>query len=175
MKKIYNKPLVKKSYKGQEVHPDYKKYGIEPEIHAEQTVDLKEVSKLSRRLKSRIEKQGDIYTFSTEYMPEQLKKLRKFLINDNFICDDITENQFCYIFTEQLLPDYIKRIKWKGSKESLRYFLELLIPEITLHKNQVAKCFVDIDNDPMAISKPNRKKGTRKDIKTRLIKIIDNI
>ncbi|HEY5125094.1 MAG TPA: hypothetical protein VIK14_15295 [Ignavibacteria bacterium] len=156
MKKIYSKPLIKKLYKGQEIHPYFIKYGFEPEPdnNIKKTVDLKNVDKLNQFLEIHSER---IFTFSTEYLPSQLKKLRKSLIDNNFISDSITENQFIYIFTGQLITDRMKPIKWKirwGGKESLRCFLELLLLGKTVHRDQVKKCFIDWNNKPFLISKP---------------------
>jgi hypothetical protein len=167
MKKIY----FVKYFFHQPVHTDYKKYGTVPEPRAEQTVDLKKVDQVNKHINDLLA-DGKLLTFSTEYMPFQLKKLRLELISDNFIFDDITENQFCHIFTGQLMTDFVKPIKWKGSKESLRFFLELLIPGIVIHKYQVANCFVDVDNKPIIISKPNRTKAVSHAIKARFEKII---
>ncbi len=151
----------------------YKKYGLEKEPSEPEGVNLKKVGKLLKKLKSN---RHNIFTFSTEYMPFQLKKLRTLLIEDNFIFADITENQFCHIFTEQLVTEKTKRIRWKTSKEALRYFLKYLIPSIgTLHKNQVANCFSDKDGKPFEISKPNKKKPIRKAIEARIKDIVHNI
>lgn len=177
MKKIYSKPLVKKFRKGQlsekgrsrwhEVHTTFIKYGIESE-----DVSTKPKKKLNQQLfKNQIDKLPR--TFSTEYTPKQLKQLRQSLIEENFICDNISENQFIYIFTGQLITDRMTPIKWKirwGGKMSLRCFLELLL--LPVHKNQVRNCFIDADSKPFLISKPN---GKISFYHKRLKKIVYNI
>jgi len=147
----------------------YKKYCIEPEPgKVPAGVNLKEVKRILKKLKSR----HDIYTLSTEYMPYHLKRLRALLIEDNFIFDDITENQFCHIFSNQFVSKYTKRITWRKSKESLRYFLENFIPGIYIYKDQIKNLFNDKTGNPMIINKANRNLILRKEIRKRIDKII---
>jgi len=141
------------------VNTFYKKYEYPetPKPNIKSEVNLREVKRLSLKLKLHEDR---IYTFSTEYTPNQLKRLRQSLIEENFISDNITEDQFIYIFTDQLVINKMVPIKWKvrwGGKTSLKYFLELLF--IPIHKNQVRNCFIDADNKPFLIPKPNRIKG----------------
>jgi hypothetical protein len=136
---------------------EYPKTPEIPKPKVESKVNLKEAQRLSLKLKAHPDR---IYTFSTERTPDQLKILRQRLIDGKFISDNITEDQFIYIFTEQLVVDYMVPIKWKirrGGKTALKYFLELLF--IPIHKNQVSNCFIDADGKPFLISKPNRING----------------
>lgn len=125
------------------VHTEIIKYGIEPD------------PKFSKYIR---DNQHEIFTFDTGYTGEKLKHIRKRLIRAKFIDRNITEDQFSAIFKKQMLTWRIKPIVWLDSKENLRFFLETLIPGITIHKFQVAACFVDPSGKPIQINKPNRTK-----------------
>lgn len=109
-------------------------------------------------LKELREHQHEYFTFDSAYSISQLKNFRKRLITSKFIDKDITEAQFAAIFKGQMFTSRIKPIVWQDSKENLRFFLETLIPGITIHKFQVAACFNDPSGKPIQINKPNRSK-----------------
>ena len=132
---------MKKEIEGQKVHSETVRYVNEPD---------------EKWLKELRDNEHEYFTFSTLYTVDKLKNLRKRLITAKFIGRDITEAQFAAIFRGQML-NRIKPIQWIDSKESLRFFLETLIPGI-IHHSQVAACFVDPDGKPFQINKPNRKK-----------------
>jgi hypothetical protein len=158
MKKIYIKPKIKKFHKAQlienskrkrfyEVHTKFTKIGTLPK---RQIIDLKNIQ-------NKPQHPDRLYTFSTIHSPDQLKKLRKLLISENFIFDNITDDQFVYLFTDQfvtfrMVPMKLK-ISW-GISEFIRCLLVFLLGEETIiHKNQVLNCFIDADNNPVKISK----------------------
>lgn len=131
-------------------------------------LDIKKLKKL----RSKQDKSYEYVTFKTLYLPEHLDNKRLRLIDAGFISSDTGENQFINIFTEQLISRKIQPVVWLGTKEALRFFLETLIPGVTLHKEQVANCFSDRSGNPIKISKPNRKKPIKHDTKTKLLDII---
>jgi len=139
---------------------EYIRYGIEPN---------------KKYLKELREHPYNYLTFDSAYPISQLKKLRKNLIDSDLISKNITIAQFAAIFRKQFLAGGIKPICWHGSKESLRYFIEQLIPGIIIHKNQVAQCFEDSQHKSILISKPNRTKSLRQDDKILIQKIINSM
>jgi hypothetical protein len=96
-------------------------------------------------------------TFITGLPDETLKKLRKSLIDNNFICNSIKENEFIYIFSCKPITKEMKPIKWKLHRglSALREFIFLLTGE-TVHKNQVRHCFIDKNDKPCEILKPKK-------------------
>jgi hypothetical protein len=93
-------------------------------------------------------------TFSPAYSKDQLRDLRKKLIEKDFIYSSITEADFVYIFTGQPILKGMKAIKWKKTKGSLRDLLTILMPGKTIHLDLVAKCFQDSTENPFKIGKP---------------------
>ena len=100
-------------------------------------------------------------TFSTTYSPNQLKVLRKALIEKDFIFENISDVDFIQIFTEKSITKDTKSIKWKKpkGKGSLRDLLTILMPGKTIKLGQVAKCFLDSTGKPFEIGKPTLRKG----------------
>lgn len=126
------------------LHSETIRYGIEPN---------------KKWLKYLQTHEHEIFTFDSPYTMGQLTSLRDSLIIGKFIGRDITPQEFSAIFKKQMLTWRIKPIVWLDSKENLRFFLETLIPGITIHKFQVAACFIDPSGKPIQINKPNRTKG----------------
>jgi len=117
-------------------------------------ISLQDVRK--RIEKRETEKRGQ--TFVTGYTPQELRELRKSLIDNNFICNSITEDEFVYIFSGKPITGGMKPIKWKlhRGNTALRNFLSLLMPGKTIHKNQVRHCFIDDKDKPIEILKPKK-------------------
>jgi len=97
-------------------------------------------------------------TFLTGLTGEQLKKLRKSLIDENFIYNSIKENEFIYIFSGEPITKGMKPIKWKLPRglTALRDLITLLMPGETVHKKQVRHCFIDENDKPIEILKPQK-------------------
>lgn len=142
----------------------YKSYYAKHPTYAQGKEYIKYLSKVSNGqiiepIQGKTEK-----TFSTGYSPEQLKKLRKALIDSCFIFNSISEADFIYIFTGQPITNKLRPIKWqfsRGINIAVRDFITELIPGEPVHIPQVTKCFIDKKGMPVKINKPKENEHSK--------------
>lgn len=141
-----------------------------------ETLHAAATDRIKRRENEQLEKLPK--TFLTGLTTDQLKNLRKQLIESEFIYNNVSDVEFVYIFSGNPIIKNMKPIKWKLSRGAgaLRDFLTLLLPGITIHKNQVEYCFLDEKGKSFTIGKPKKNsRGHYSVYFKKFEKIIDSI